>query len=373
MVKDKKRSLLVFLMSCYAVAFVASIITRPEIASWYAPLAKPVWGPPNWLFAPVWTILYGMMAAAGWKVWCTPASKLRTAALWVFGIQLALNFTWSPIFFFWHRIAAGLFVMTCLSAFLLLFIVLTLRFQQTAAALFVPYLLWVSFAATLNYTIWTMNSNSATGNKPTRTAIALRLRANTDEQGFPEASSWNEASAISFDHDWKGENPTPALATEVRVLWTPETLFLRFRSRYQSLTVFPDARSDGWRDQLWDRDVAEAFLQPDYDDPLKYKEFEVGPNGFWIDLDISHGAKEELRSGLKRRVALDEKGNTWTAELAIPMKSLTPTFDAKQDWRANFYRVEGTREPRFYSAWSPTRTLEPNFHVPSEFGTLTFR
>jgi hypothetical protein len=240
-------------------------------------------------------------------------------------------------------------------------------------AFFVPYVLQASIAATLNYTSWTMNPNSMASEKPTLMAVALRLSENTDEQGFPAMNSWNKASSISFDQDWRGQNPTPALATEVRLLWTPETLFLKFVSKYQSLTAYPDARSDGWRDQLWDRDVAEAFLQPDDTDPLKYKEFEVAPNGFWIDLDISHGAKQELRSGLKRRVLLDEKGKTWTAELAIPMKSLTATFDVKHDWRVNFYRVEGAAEPRFYSAWSPTRTAVANFHVPSEFGTLVFR
>jgi benzodiazapine receptor len=373
MQKSKKGSLLLFLVICYAVAFVASIITRPEIASWYAHLTKPTWGPPNWLFAPVWTILYGMMAVAGWKVWCAPTSRLRTAALWMFGIQLGLNFLWSPVFFSMHRIAAGALIIASLGTFLLLFIVLTLRFQRTAALLFVPYLLWVSFAATLNYTIWTMNPTTTAGDKHLLNAVAVRLDGPTDEQGFPGTDSWSKAIAISFDHDWKGENPTQALATEVRLLWTPETLFLRFLSNYQSLSIYTDARSDGWRDQLWDRDVAETFLQPDYSDPLKYKEFEVGPNGFWIDLDISHGTKEELRSGLKRRVVLDEKARTWTAELAIPMKSLTATIDPNHDWRANFFRVEGPAEPRFYAAWSPTRTEQPNFHVPSAFGTLSFR
>ena len=250
---------------------------------------------------------------------------------------------------------------------------MTQRFRWTAAAWVLPCFLWVSLAATLNYTIWTMSPNAIAGGKPTLTAVAVRLTEGTDKQGFPTATSWNKAGAVMFDHDWKGQNSTPPLATEVRLLWTPETLFLRFVSKYQSLNTFPDARNDGWRDQLWDRDVAETFLQPDDTDPLKYKEFEVSPNGFWIDLDISHGAKQELESKLKRRVVLDEKGKSWTAELAIPMKSLTETFDAKHDWRVNFYRVEGAKEPRFYSAWSPTGTAEPNFHVPGAFGTLAFR
>jgi len=373
MEKRNTGSLLVFVVACYAVAFVAGIITRPQIATWYAQLARPAWGPPNWLFAPVWTILYGMVAVAGWKVWCAPASRLRTAALSTFWLQLALNFAWSPVFFSLHHIAAAFFVISGLLILVLMFIVLTLKFQRTAAGLFVPYLLWISFAAVLNYTIWMMNANPPVAGKPGLIAVALRLTDPTDEWGFPSRDSWGKTSALLFDRDWKGENPSPAKATEVRLLWTPTTLFLRFAAKYQSLNIYPDARSDGWRDQLWDRDVAETFLQPDSSDSLKYKEFEVGPNGFWIDLDISHGQKEELHSGLKRRVVLNEVDKTWTAELAIPMKALTTAFDPGHEWRVNFFRVEGQAEPRFYSAWSATNTSAPNFHVQSAFGTLRFQ
>jgi alpha-galactosidase len=189
---------------------------------------------------------------------------------------------------------------------------------------------------------------------------------------LPSAASWQKAPAYSFDHDWKGENPDPARATEVRVLWTPDTLFLRFHCNYKAIFVFPDARPDGWRYELWDRDVAETFLQPDSTDPFVYREFEVSPNGYWIDLAVSHGKIEELKSGLRRRVVMDEKNKTWTAELAIPMKAFTNQFDPKHPWRANFYRIEGDTEPRFYAAWSPTFSPKPNFHVPAAFGTLEF-
>ena len=158
----------------------------------------------------------------------------------------------------------------------------------------------------------------------------------------------------------------------MRLLWTPETLFLRFRARYRTISVFPDAEPDGRRDQLWDRDVAEAFLQPERSNLRRYKEFEVSPNGFWIDLDIAPGEKHDLKSGLKRRVFLDEAKKTWTAELAIPMKCLVEKFEPAARWRVNFYRVEGASEPRFYSAWQPTGTAMPNFHVPEAFGELVF-
>jgi alpha-galactosidase len=92
----------------------------------------------------------------------------------------------------------------------------------------------------------------------------------------------------------------------------------------------------------------------------------------WIDLDIFPGGLADLKSGLKKSVFLDEKAHRWDAELAIPIKALTATFDPKAVWRANFYRVEGKAEPRAYLAWRPTGTAKPNFHVPAAFGRLRF-
>ena len=203
-------------------------------------------------------------------------------------------------------------------------------------------------------------------------AVAFRMTEPPDEQGFPTPASWERAGLLRFNADWQGKNADPGRETEVRLLWTPEILFLRFRARYRTITVFTDAEANGRRDQLWDRDVAEAFLQPDRSHLRRYKEFEVSPNGFWIDLDIAPSEKHDLKSGLKRRVVLDEAQKIWVAELAIAMKCLVAMFDPALAWRVNFYRVEGAQEPRFYSAWKPTGTPVPNFHVPEAFGELIF-
>jgi alpha-galactosidase len=204
------------------------------------------------------------------------------------------------------------------------------------------------------------------------TAEAARYDGVLDAEGFPDESAWKTARTLRFNSDWQGKNPDDARATEVRLLWTSEMLYLKFQANYRNITVFADAKLSGWRDELWDRDVVEVFLQPDSSDPLKYKEFEVSPNGFWIDLDISHGERQDLQSGLRRRAHIDEQNKKWIAELAIPIKSLTPRFDTKAVWRVNFYRVEGPAEPRFYSSWQPTGTPKPNFHVPEAFGRLVF-
>ena len=203
-------------------------------------------------------------------------------------------------------------------------------------------------------------------------AVASRLTEPCDTEGFPAPASWERTTPLRFCTDWQGKNTDPERETEVQLLWTQEILFLRFRARYRTITVFSDAEANGRRDQLWDRDVAEAFLQPDRSNLRRYKEFEVSPNGFWIDLDIAPGEKHDLKSGLRRSVILNERQKTWTAELAIPMKCMVTKFDPTVTWRVNFYRVEGAEEPRFYSAWKPTRTQVPNFHVPEAFAELVF-
>ena len=217
-----------------------------------------------------------------------------------------------------------------------------------------------------------MNNTTPPATASHSTAVAAKLNASVDGAGFPPPSAWEQAVPIRFDADWQEKNADPERSTEVRLLWTTTTLYVRFVARYRIITVFSDADPNGRRDKLWDRDVAEVFLQPDSSDLRRYKEFEVSPNSFWIDLDINNGALQDLKSELHRRVSIDEPARTWTAELAIPIQSLLPNFDPRALWRVNFYRVEGPFEPRFYSAWRPTKTPQPNFHVPELFGYLKF-
>jgi alpha-galactosidase len=187
------------------------------------------------------------------------------------------------------------------------------------------------------------------------------------------AAEWQRAQPIRFSADWQGRNPDPALETEVRVLWSPRTLYLRFVCNYRELFVFQNSDPNGRRDHLWDRDVAEAFLQPEPSPERYYKEFEIAPNGMWIDLDISPSGLADLKSGLTRSVHVDEEKHIWRAEMAIPVESITKQFDPNSIWRANFYRIEGAEEPRRYMAWQPTHTPQPSFHVPEAFGTMRFK
>ena len=202
--------------------------------------------------------------------------------------------------------------------------------------------------------------------------VAARISQPIKPDAANPQAAWETADAISFCSDWQGRNPDPERTTRVKALWTREALYLRFECRFRELNLFEDSDPDGRRDHLWDRDVAEAFLQPDPSRVQYYREFEVSPNGMWIDLDVFPGGIANLNSGLQHSIALDRKTHSWAAELAIPMKALTKQFDPKSVWRANFYRVEGKSEPRAYLAWQPTHSPKPNFHVPSAFGAMRF-
>jgi len=170
------------------------------------------------------------------------------------------------------------------------------------------------------------------------------------------AAEWGNAHPVTFASDWQGKNSDTDRQTQVRVLWSERTLSLRFECRYRGLFVFRDADPNGRRDRLWERDVAEAFLQPDPAREHYYREFEVSPNGMWIDLDIFPGGLSDLNSGMQRSVFLDEKAQVWIAELAIPLQALTRRFDSNAT----------------YLAWQPTNTPAPNFHVPRAFGRMRF-
>ena len=202
------------------------------------------------------------------------------------------------------------------------------------------------------------------------TAVPLSQPVGTN--GFPVEGDWERAIPICFSHDWQGKNQDPLRQTEVKVLWREDEFYLRFRCRYCTIHVFRDVVQFGRRDELWDRDVAEVFLQSDRFGEKYYKEFEVSPNGQWLDLDITPQGLRHITSGMRSSVKVDEARSEWTAEMAIPISAITARFDPAQPWRVNFFRCEGIGPQRFYGSWQPTNTPRPNFHVPGVFGVLRF-
>jgi tryptophan-rich sensory protein len=143
---------------CFAAAGIGSLFTDPEIGGWYARIMKPSWTPPNWVFGPVWSTLYLMMAVAAWLVWKDKGFAGAGLPLALFAVQLLFNTLWSILFFGMHNIGMALLDIGLLWCAILLTILSFWRVQPWAASLMLPYLLWVTYASVLNYSIWKMNS-----------------------------------------------------------------------------------------------------------------------------------------------------------------------------------------------------------------------
>jgi tryptophan-rich sensory protein len=143
------------ILFCLAVGAIGGGASASAIDGWYRTLAKPAWNPPDWVFGPVWTVLYIMMAVAAWLVWKT-GDRVRPAMV-LFAVQLALNLAWTFIFFSFESPGLALIEIAFMWLAVLFTMLAFFGRQTTAGWLFVPYLAWVSFAAALNFAIWWMN------------------------------------------------------------------------------------------------------------------------------------------------------------------------------------------------------------------------
>jgi tryptophan-rich sensory protein len=149
--------LIVFLLLCYGVATIGGLVTGPSVGTWYRELAKPSFNPPDWLFGPVWTVLYAFIAVAGWSIWRLRPEPTVRSALWVYALQLFLNLSWSVLFFGLRSPAFGLIAICLLFIAIVVTIPVFWRLDQSAAWLLLPYLFWVGFAVVLNASIWALN------------------------------------------------------------------------------------------------------------------------------------------------------------------------------------------------------------------------
>jgi tryptophan-rich sensory protein len=144
-------SLVIFLLLVLATGFTIGLTIPP--GAWYQSLAKPSFTPPNWLFAPAWTLVYILIAIAGWRV--TISEGLNSTAFRLWMAQMLLNWTWTPVFFGFHQIGPGLAVIACLLAIVVAFMI---RVQDRLARwCFAPYALWLVYATSLNAAIFVLN------------------------------------------------------------------------------------------------------------------------------------------------------------------------------------------------------------------------
>jgi benzodiazapine receptor len=160
--KERRRTrdlvgLLTFVAICLGVSAIGGAVTATSVGSWYQGLHKPSFNPPDWIFAPVWTALYILIAFAGWRVWRAAGLRAARAAFVLYALQLALNLAWSILFFGFRLIGLALIEIVILFVAILATMVALWQRDRLAGMLLVPYGTWVLFAAALNAALWRLN------------------------------------------------------------------------------------------------------------------------------------------------------------------------------------------------------------------------
>jgi len=155
---SKLTKIIIAVLACLLIGVLGSLFTAPSIPGWYAGLIKPSFSPPNWLFGPAWTLLYILMGISVAIVWHkgTKDKKVKEA-LKLFGIQLALNAIWSPVFFGARSLFLALIIIIFMWFFILKTIIAFKKVDKLASYLLYPYIAWVSFATILNFSVWFLN------------------------------------------------------------------------------------------------------------------------------------------------------------------------------------------------------------------------
>ena len=189
-------------------------------------------------------------------------------------------------------------------------------------------------------------------------------------------AAWSTGKPVFITHEWSGVAAPQERHAEVRLCWNDEGLFAQFIcEQHEPLVVAEHPVTDKKTIGLWDRDVCEIFVAPDIESPQRYFEFEAAPTGEWIDLaiQITEDGREtewDYASGMKTSASISNERTT--VEIFIPWSERIPKPVVGAEWGVNLFRCVGSDEATRYLAWRPTRTPEPNFHVPEAFGILRF-
>jgi hypothetical protein len=203
--------------------------------------------------------------------------------------------------------------------------------------------------------------------------ISHRASADFALSADPDTTTWKGVTGIFMENGPKGE-PVPGHRTEVRSRWTRDNIYLLYICPYQDLHLHPHPTQTAETNQLWDWDVAEVFIGTNFENIHRYKEFEMSPQGEWVDLDIDSTNMGNdnawlWNSGFQVKARVDAAKKIWYGEMRIPIKSIdNRTPAAGLDMRVNLYRCQGSNPHRKYIAWQPTHAA--TFHVPEAFGRM---
>ena len=208
-----------------------------------------------------------------------------------------------------------------------------------------------------------------------QSAVFESVRATRDvaPDTNPDASFWREAKPVFTDRGRMGEQHE-SFRTEIRSRWTKKYLYLLFVCPYETLYLKPNSDTKAETNQLWNWDVAEAFIGSDFENIRRYKEFEISPQGEWVDLDIDlinskPGGGWEWNSGFVVSARIDAVAKVWYGVMKIPFSALSDQQpDKGREFRINLFRSQGEGDGLVQICWQPS--MSRTFHVPEKFGLL---
>ncbi len=187
---------------------------------------------------------------------------------------------------------------------------------------------------------------------------------------------WQPVTRLPLAYNWRGEIAPNELHTQVRLVWTPEQLWLGFECSYTELDTDEQFEVEQERYALWERDVCEAFIRSPLEPrPDSYKEFEVAPTGQWCDLLIHRPRVDfdwQWQSGMQTAAEIDATHQNFRVVLAIPFSAFGLIPQAGDQWHGNLYRISRLNQARQFLAFAPTLTETPDFHLPEKFVPLIF-
>lgn len=204
-------------------------------------------------------------------------------------------------------------------------------------------------------------------------AIARFVDHDSKPDTNPDSKFWADASSVVAANDNLG-NPIPGHETKILIRWTLKSLYLLFICPYQELNLKPDPNLTAETYELWNWDVAEVFVGSDFKNIRRYKEFEVSPQGEWVDLDVNldnppHEVGWVWESGCEVAARIDVSQKIWYGFMRIPWPSIdSRPIVAGNELRINFYRGQGAAPNLKLIAWQPTH--KATFHAPESFGVL---